>query len=364
MMNAINGGVISTNRVIRQLEKRGHKVIIFSTGYSGNELNYFPMKAFYPFPARRIMKKMKMPLARPVKRVIQSAMPEMDVMHIMFPFWLGYSSLTIAKRNRVPVISTFHVQVEHIFKNLHWDSPFMVRCGYKLLISTFYNRTDLVICPSRFAQSELQHHGFKGPSIVLSNGVSSDFMECSVKRPKELEGKFIVLTVGRLTPEKCHLTIIKAVQASKYKDRIHLFIFGEGPDREKLLKAAHTAEIQITISVAPPTKLVTYYNMANLYIHASEIETEGMAPLEATACGCPILVSNSAKSATSQFVLDPSHMFKHNDINELTRKLDFWVDQPDGLEEWGKAYASAARQYRIDRVVDTLEQVYSDLSAK
>lgn len=364
VFDAVNGGVISTRRITEMLRQRGHEVYVFSTGNIENDPFFIPMEAFYiPF-AKKIMQELKMPFAKPVDHLMRPVFKKLDIVHFMFPFWLGYKSLKLARALKKPVVSTFHVQVEHIFKNIHFESDWLIRNGYKWLIGKIYNRTDLVFCPSEFAKSELVHYGLTAPTLVVSNGVSDVFIPKPVIRPKALDGKFIILSVGRLSPEKSHKTIIDAVLQSKYRDRIQLMIFGEGPMKAELYRHAEALPLPLQIELTDEEGLATYYNLADLYIHASELETEGMAPLEASACGTPILVSNSPASASGQFVLDQQFLFSHGNATELSQKIDHWLERPDELKYWGSRYAESAEHYRIEKVVDTLEAQYYALVDK
>ncbi len=361
---AINGGAISTRRITKILRERGHEVYIFATGGDKDDPYFIHMKPFYVPGAIRIMKKLKMPLAKPIDSLMRPIFKELDIVHYMFPFWLGYKSLKLAKEFNKPTVSTFHVQIEHLFKNIQFETDFLTRNGYKLLINLLYNHTDFIFCPSKFAHDEILSYGLKAPSQILSNGVPPVFSPKLVTRPKELKDKFIVMSVGRLTPEKSHSTIIDAILKSKYKDRIKLLIFGEGPLLQKLLKQAEVLPNQLEIRIVTTEELADYYNMADIYVQASEIETEGMAPLEASACGAPLLISDSPKSASTQFVLNDNFLFKYGDADELSQKFDYWIERPEELHKLRAQYAKAAEKYQISKVVDVMEDKYYELVEK
>ena len=362
--DAINGGVISTRRIVDLLRVRGHEVYVFAAGEDNDDPYFVSMKAFYAPLAKGIMKKLKMPFAQPVDKLMRPIFKELDIVHYMFPFWLGYKSLQLAKEFNKPVVSTFHVQIEHIFKNLKFETEYLTSKGYKLLVNHLYNKTDFLFCPSKFAQSEILRFGLKTPSKVLTNGVSPIFTKKDIVRPKELEGKFTIISVGRLTPEKSHKTIIEAILKSKYQEKIQLMIFGEGPLAGSLLKQANTLQNPLKIDIVDAEELVDNYNMANLYIHASEIETEGLAPLEASACGTPLLISDSPKSASGQFALNENSLFRHGSVADLTKKIDYWIERPEELQILGNDYAVEASKYQISKVVDYIEDKYYELIDK
>ena len=68
-----------------------------------------------------------------------------------------------------------------------------------------------------------------------------------------------------------------------------------------------------------------YYNMADLYVHAADIEVECMSAMEAMACGKPLLISDSEKSATKQFALDSRSLFTAGNAEDLTSRIDYWI---------------------------------------
>jgi glycosyltransferase involved in cell wall biosynthesis len=86
-----------------------------------------------------------------------------------------------------------------------------------------------------------------------------------------------------------------------------------------------------------------------------------MAPLEAFSCGTPLLISDSPKSASGQFVLSKEFLFKHGDAKDLAQKIDYWFERPEELQELGCKYAKKAEKYQISEIVDVIENKYYEL---
>ncbi len=70
---------------------------------------------------------MNVPLAVPSYRKLRKAIREMDIVHIQFPFFLGIRSVRIATKMKIPVISTFHIQAEHLAMNAGISSGAFIR---------------------------------------------------------------------------------------------------------------------------------------------------------------------------------------------------------------------------------------------
>jgi glycosyltransferase involved in cell wall biosynthesis len=268
-------------------------------------------------------------------------------------------AVTIAKALRRPVVSTFHVLAENILHNVGIRNQALVDLVYRLWLRTIFNRSDQVICPSAFAEAELRHYGLRVPTTVISNGVPARFQRISGAEPLAGDGTFVVLTVGRLATEKRHDLVIDAVRRSRHESRIQLVILGDGPLRERLEARARGLTNPPRFGFVPGEQLPRYYSAADLFIHAAEVELEGMSVLEAMACGAPCLIARAPKSASSQFAPDPRYLFESGSLEDLTDKIDGLLDDPGQLKEAGAAAERVASGYRIERSLEQLEQVYA-----
>ena len=95
--------------------RKQHEVFIITTGDPAPGKIILPR--FYAPIVRKVMKRMNTPLAIPYNRKLRNAIRGMDIIHIQFPFFLGIRSVRIASKLKVPVISTFHIQAEHLAMN-------------------------------------------------------------------------------------------------------------------------------------------------------------------------------------------------------------------------------------------------------
>lgn len=353
--DARNGAVISTQRFTRLLREHGHQVTVLTTGQEAE--GKVVLKEFYPpLPfIKRIMQRMKFIFAWPDKQKIAELLRHTDVLHNHMPFYLSVVAIRMARAAGIPVVSTFHVQGEQIVFNAGVKSPFLVGLVYKVFLRYIYNRSDLVICPSQFAADEIKRYGCKAPTVVISNGVTPDYRVLSLPKPDP--GIFTILTVGRNAPEKRQELIIEAVSRSKYKDHIRLQIIGDGPLRAHLVqKSQALLNGQVEFDYLPPGEVINYYNTADLYVHAAEVEVECMTAIEAMACGLPLLIAESDLSATKQFALGPNNLFRT--VDELTRKIDHWYEHRDELSASREAYLEYVRQYRIEESYRKLVDAY------
>ncbi len=351
-----NGGVVSTRRFTDLLRQRGHDVTVLATGRS--EPGKVALRQFHVPLAGGIMRKMRFPFAWPDRRILEETLARQDVVHVQFPFWLGVRAVRIAREAGVPVVSTFHVQAEHLLHNVGIRSQAMVDRVYRLFLRTVYDRSDRVICPSAFAERELRRHGLRAPTIVISNGLPPEYRP--IPRPgwPDLGGKFTILSVGRLAREKRHDLLVEAIRCSRHEGRIQLVVIGDGPLRRQLEEQARTLTHPARFLYLRPHELIPWYNAADLDVHAAEVEVECMSVLEAMGCGAPCLIARSPLSATSQFAISDRFLFEAGARDELTAKIDWFIEHPEELREARVRTRQAAEAYRIEDSLEKLLGVY------
>ena len=356
--NSKNGAVISTQRFTKLLREQ-HQVTVLTTGTPGPDKVILP--EFYPPFFERVMRRMKTPLAVPFGGLLKNAISGKDIVHVQFPFYLGVRAIFYARRAHTPVVSTFHIQAEHLAMNAGIKSKQFIQQTYRYWINYIYNRSDMVICPSKFAQEELKKYGLTAPAMVISNGILPVFRPLPVSNNGSFHDKFVLLSVGRYAPEKGHSLIISAVDKSRYRDKIQLILIGDGPLRERLQIQGNTLPNPPVFLTLDSEDLVEYYNLADLYVHAACVEVECMSVLEAIACGLPPLIADSDKSATRQFALSEQALFECDNCESLIREIEYWIEHPNELKKAKLAYQEESLKYRIEVSLQKLTKVYQEL---
>jgi glycosyltransferase involved in cell wall biosynthesis len=103
----------------------------------------------------------------------------------------------------------------------------------------------------------------------------------------------VILIVGRLSREKDHLTLLRAVARLRPRLNPHLLIVGEGPERlriEQEIKELGLSE-HVTLTGHQPSA-EPYYGIADLAVLSSLSEGSPNALLEALASGVPVVATN------------------------------------------------------------------------
>lgn len=163
---------------------------------------------------------------------------------------------------------------------------------YKLLKPILYEyqktdfiyaqRPDYLLCNSKTVQTRIQKH-YQRTAKIIYPGVDTDFF-IPAKSTSSVEPYFLV--VSRLVPHKKIDLAIKACQQLNKK----LIIVGTGRDYYRLnqIKNQKPTSNIIFLGQVSLKKLLTLYQNCQALI-CPQIEDFGLTPIEAQACGKPII---------------------------------------------------------------------------
>jgi len=354
-----NGTTATARRYAEELRKRGHEVTILSAGtVTGGKTRVSRMK----IPLfQTLIEKQGFYFARPSDEAYYHAFKDADIIHFFLPTWFCRRGEFIARQMKIPTVSAFHLQPENVTYSIGLGrSKRANEVIYRYFYRSFYNRFRYIHCPSNMIAEQLKQHGYNARCRVISNGVNDFFRPVKVKRPDWLEGKIVLLTVGRLSGEKRQDLLIEAVQYSKYRDRIQVIFAGQGPKEKKYRKLSRNLENQPIFRFFSQDELLRMYNMCDLYIHASDAEIEGISCIEAMACGAVPVISDSELSATKSFALHPNCLFRAGDAKSLAEKIDYWIEHPEERSRMSRIYAEKAENMRVSKCVTEMENFYKE----
>ncbi|NUR74422.1 MAG: glycosyltransferase [Hamadaea sp.] len=358
-----NGTTLSATRFAEALVHRGHTVRVVACGDPGDpvpdglEVFYVP-ELVVPI-ASRLAHRQNTLFAKPDTEVLTTAIKGADVVHIYQPWPLGRSAERIARKLGVPAVAAFHIQPENVTYNigLGWFRP-AAHLVYLLLRLTFYGRFADIHCPSTFIAAQLRRHGYRARLHVISNGVDAAFRP-GPRRERTRDEPFRILMVGRFSPEKRQDVLIRAVRRARHADRVQVCFAGHGPTEKRLRRMAAKLPNPAVFGYYSQDELIELIRHSDLYVHASDVEIEGLSCMEAFSCGLVPVISDSRRSATGQFALGSENLFRSGDPSSLADRIDYWIDHPDARAQASSAYARLGELYEVDRSVKAIERVYA-----
>ena len=100
-----------------------------------------------------------------------------------------------------------------------------------------------------------------------------------------------LLSVSRLTAQKDHAAVIRA--AARVRPAMAVRIVGSGPERDTLARLASDLHVTCVIEAdLSDHDMVAAYHAAEVVVCPSRFEGFGLTPMEAIACGRPVVVSD------------------------------------------------------------------------
>jgi glycosyltransferase involved in cell wall biosynthesis len=148
-----------------------------------------------------------------------------------------------------------------------------------------------------FAEHILTNSYFSRESIFRSYGLNAFVSYLGVDnelfKPLGIPKEDFVLSVGRLTPSKGIDFIVSSLGTINSKIRPRLVIVSDEVDirfKNSLEQLAQRTGVDLRIeSLIGDDELVSLYNKARLVLYAPYLEPFGLVPLEAMACGTPVV---------------------------------------------------------------------------
>ncbi|MGE5525821.1 MAG: glycosyltransferase family 4 protein [Rhodospirillaceae bacterium] len=220
-----------------------------------------------------------------------------DIVHIVTEGPLGWVALRAARGLGIPVSSDFHTNFHHY--SAHYRAGWLRQpiLGY---LKRFHNRVQCTMVPTEGMREELLGLGFRNLEVV-ARGVDTSLFD-PARHSAALRRAWgvthddpVVLSVGRLAPEKNLPLLFEAFQAMREREpRARLVVVGDGPSRaafERLHPEARFAGIRTGEDLA------AHYASANVFLFPSLTETYGNVTVEAMASGLAVVAYDYAAAA-------------------------------------------------------------------
>jgi glycosyltransferase involved in cell wall biosynthesis len=366
----ISGVVRSIEAFVAELRRQGHHVSIFAPGYRGF-VDADP--DVVRFPSVRPPGHPDFPLAIPLDRrfLAKLAARRLTVIHTHSPFLMGAAGRYAARRLGLPLVFTHHTMYAEYVHYVPLCPPRLSRQVVTRYTARYCNRCTAVIAPSQAVRGWLRSIGVTAPIEVLPTAgfelARFDRLDPSWVRPRFgiPSGAPLVITVGRLAPEKRFDVLLAAFADAARDGAAHLLVVGGGPEEPALRHLAGRLGVGSRVVFTGPLdhdRVLDCYAAADLFAFASPTETQGLVVIEAMAAGLPVAavgaggVAEAIGDGDAGLLVDPDPAALAAAIRRLLH------DEPlrRRLSARGR---EVARAYAIDVLTHRLVALYRDVSA-
>jgi glycosyltransferase involved in cell wall biosynthesis len=363
----VNGVVRSVASFRENLMKQGHNVFIFAQ----SDPNYKDTEPFiFRYPS------LSLPLgeittAIPVSPFVDQLLPmlKLDVIHTHHPILLGQTAARKAAELDLPLVFTFHTQyweythyvpfpqeaVQDFLKNAvhRWLVEFMQKCQH-------------IIIPSESMREILvRDYGLHDRYSVIPTGTDLEpFLNAdgkALRAEKGWQNETVLISVGRLAPEKNWDTLIRAfAKACEKHPDIRLVLIGDGAARQSLETLSSELGIadRVTFTGAVPFEdIPRYLKAADLFAFASVTETQGLVTIEAMAAGLPVVAVEGP--GTSDIIEHGKQGFLvKNDPDALAKGINKLLSDSQRIQRFSKNALKKAKTFDVNELGKQMLSVY------
>ncbi|WP_035430325.1 glycosyltransferase family 4 protein [Lactobacillus paragasseri] len=324
----LSGVATSIQTLKNALEKNGHSVFIFTTtdphlGKGTIEPNVFRVSSvpFVSFTDRRIAFRGLFQATKIAKEV------KLDIVHTQTEFSMGMIGKYVAHSLGIPAIHTYHTMYEdylHYVLNGHLLKPYHV----KQFTKAYLHNMDGVVAPSERVKETLTRYGVTIPMRIIPTGVDLTAINENPRRDvrKELgidSNEKVILTLSRVAAEKKIDQILDVLPTVlEIEPNVKFVIAGDGPDVQPLKDQVARLSLEDYVIFAGSVEhsdVGNYYRMADLFVSASDTETQGLTYIEALAAGTKCVVYSTDYT---------EHVFDNKELgstfttkNEMTNEI-------------------------------------------
>lgn len=400
-----DGIVYSIESFRRELESLGHEVYIFAPAPS---LRYKEKnKYIIRFPAIKGLwfedYMTKFPWTPQAYKKAKSL--HLDIIHTHTPSEMGLFGMSIALKEHIPLVSTYHTDLFEYIKHypqvlpgaiilaqlvpLMAGRPDLFRTSFTMMkpetsvdkwsqkivrrmIPLVNNLCDLVIAPSTKVEKQLTSWKTTKPITVLPTGV--DKMATNLEEIEQFRQTYkihpedkVVLFVGRLASEKnIDLLIAAFGLVLQQLPSAKLLIIGDNPYRATLETQVKELGIknQVIFSgyITDRIKLGAAYSVATVFAFPSLTDTQGLVIHEAANSGVPCVLID--RGITEVVVNNVSGLYAKNNAADFAEKLVKILSDAHLHDQLGKSAMRLSARLSARQQALKLEALYQDLVNK
>jgi len=290
----------------------------------------------------------------PIKPYIHIPVQQVGVLkgnlweQIELPFY-SHGELLFNPGNIAPVLKFKQAVTIHdtsVFA-VPYSYSFSFKLKYRFVFLVLAKTAQRIFTVSRFSKNELEKYCNVSPRKIEVIPEGSDHIarihanETVFARHK-IGSKPYILTVGSLAPHK-NLAIVFRAAEMLPPDEIDFICVGADFGKWFKKDTLSTSERVKKIGYVTDEELKALYQRAIALVFPSVYEGFGLPPLEAMACGCPVIVSNT--SSLPEICGNAALYFDPYQPQDLMEKINYIINTPQLRNELRERGFVQAQKY-------------------
>ncbi len=365
----VSGVVNSVDLIRKGLLRAGHKAFVFAPQVAGFREQHSGVWRFHSISLTR---KVEFPLPIPYSTRIFPLIPKLklDVIHTHHPFLLGEVGAHFARSLGIPLVYTFHTQLEKYSHYVPLPQD-LVRKAARDYVAAYARKCDCIICPSPSIRGLLDEYGVTCRVEVLQNAIDlSAYRKAdgtAVRRELGLgPDRVLGIYTGRMGAEKNLEFMLEAfLQVHREHPEAALLLVGDGPILEELRQKVQDLGLSGHVLFAgrvPYSRIPSYYAAADLFMMTSTTEVKPLAVLEAMATGLPVVAVDACGTGDT-VTSGQDGLLCECDREAYAAILRQAVTGAELRRRMGQAARLTAEDYSLETYTDKLVDLYRDVGA-
>ena len=236
----------------------------------------------------------------------------------------------------------------------------------KIIFKVFYSRAKKIIVNDEDFRLRVKKL-FKLHSYVVHNSVNIYNIKKKSKSTKAdiffNSSSLNLISIGRLTKQKDHITIMKAVNLIKTKIKIKLLIMGSGNEEKNLINFIKKNDLKNLVKIKNFTNNpYPYIRRADIFILSSLYEGSPNVLLEAGALNT-LVISSNCNTGPRQILSfgKGGYLFKIRDFKKLS-KIIIEIDHLNNKsKKMKKILSKKIKQYSFENQKNELIKILRDV---
>ena len=297
---------------------------------------------------------------------------EIDIVYVSMLKHDAYTATKICQQLGIPVVLRAEGGGDT------GDCAWQTTARFGLSIRRRCKTAAAVIAPSRAVADELREAGYPTDKLhLIPNGVAlpagpaADSQQLARQALAEANHDLVatpeesvVVYTGRLDRNKGLHDLINAwPEVTKRSPRCHLWLVGEGPDRDKLFQQIKDLDLQGQV-VLPGAfdDVEEVLRAANLFVLPSYFEGLSISLMEAMAHQVPVIASNIAGNNDLIQSGINGRLVPAGDVTALSQAIQDALANPDQLNRWATAaHQTIQNNYSLSSMVDAHLKLFEQL---
>lgn len=201
----------------------------------------------------------------------------------------------------------------------------------KLIFKYFFNLSDKIIVNSKEFKNQF-YKFFNRKPVLIYNPVFN-LKKLNLLSKEKIKNSFFdknkkylkIINVARLTKQKDHLTLLKAIKLASEKIKLKLIIIGKGIEKKKIINYIKENKLNNTVKLLDYIENpMPYIKRSDIFILSSKFEGLPNVLIEAQSQK-KIIISSNCPTGPSEILLKGKlgFLYKTGDYNDLFQTIKY-----------------------------------------